>query len=100
VATRRRAVKTFLGLSHLLASPEGDGFGYVDAALAKQGLKRRLALTLPQMYAVPMLVARSDMIATVMGGVVAASGHADKLCVLEPPLDLDPMPFVMCLVPG
>ena len=88
-------LKTFLGLSHLLVSPEGDRFGYVDAALAKQGLKRRLALTLPQMYAVPMLVARSDMIATVMRGMVAASGHADKLCVLEPPLDLDPVPFVM-----
>ena len=28
------------------------------------------------------------------GGVVAASGHADQLCVLDPPLDLDPVPFV------
>jgi len=88
-------LKAFLSLSHLLASPEGDRFGHVDAALAKQGLKRRLALTLPQMYAVPLLVARSDMIATVMGGVVAASGHADALSVLDPPLDLDPVPFIM-----
>lgn len=61
-------LETFLSLSHLLVSPEGDRFGYVDAALAKQGLKRRLALTLPQMYAVPMLIARSNMISTVMGG--------------------------------
>ncbi len=88
-------LKAFLGLSHLLVSPEGDRFGYVDAALAKQGLKRRLALTLPQLYAVPILVARSDMIATVMGRVVAASGQADALCVLDPPLELDPVPFVM-----
>lgn len=86
---------TFLGLSHLLVSPEGDRFGHVDAALARQGLKRRLAVTLSQMYAVPMLVARSDMIATVMDGVVAASGHADALSVLNPPLGLDPVPFVM-----
>ena len=88
-------LKTFLGLSHLLVSPEGDRFGHVDAALAKQGLKRRLALTLPQMYAAPTLVARSDMVSTVMGGVVAASGHAEELCVLAPPLDLEPVPFVM-----
>ena len=88
-------LQTFLGLSHLLVSPENERFGHVDAALAKQGLKRRLALTLPQMYAAPTLIARSDMISTVMGGVVAASGHADGLCVLAPPLDLEPVPFVM-----
>ncbi len=88
-------LKTFLSFSHLLVSLENERFGHVDAALARQGLKRRLALTLPQMYAAPMLVARSDMISTVMGGVVAASGHADELCVLTPPLDLEPVPFVM-----
>ena len=88
-------LKTFLTLSHLLVSPEGDRFGYVDAALARQGLKRRLALTLPNLYAVPPLIARSDMVSTVMSGVVSASGHAGELCVLDPPLDLAPVPFVM-----
>jgi len=85
----------FLALSHLLVSPENERFGHVDAALAKRGLKRRLALTLPQMYAAPTLVARSDMIATLMTGVISASGHADELSVVNPPLDLDPVPFVM-----
>jgi hypothetical protein len=33
----------FLALSHLLVSPENERFGQVDAALAKRGLKRRLA---------------------------------------------------------
>ncbi len=89
------SLKSFLGLSHLLVSPEKESFGHVDAALAKQGLKRRLALTLPQMYAAPILVARSDMIATVMGGVVTASGHADELSILNPPLDLDLISFVL-----
>ena len=89
------SLQTFVSLSHLLVSPEGDRFGYVDAALAKLGLTRRLALTLPHMQAVPALIARSDMISTVMAGAVAASGHADGLCVLDPPLDLDRVPFVM-----
>ncbi len=88
-------IETFLGLSHLLVSPEGDRFGSVDTALAKQGLKRRLAVTLPHMHAVPALIARSNMISTVMSGVVSASGHADELCILNPPFDLDPVPFVM-----
>jgi len=47
------------------------------------------------MYAAPMLIARSDMIATVMAGVVAASGHAAALRVLEPPLALDPISFIL-----
>ncbi len=89
----------FLGLSHVLVSPEGDRFGYVDAALARRGLKRRLAVTLPHMYAVPMLVARSDMVSTVMGGMVAASGHAEAVRVIAPPLELDPVPFAMSWPP-
>lgn len=87
---------TFLSLSHLLVSPENDRFGHIDEALAKRGLRRRLGLTLPHMYAAPTLVVRSDMIATVMAGVVAGSGHADELCVLPPPVDLDPVTFVIC----
>jgi len=88
-------LETFLGLSHLLVSPENERFGHVDAALAELGLKRRLALTLPQMYAAPLLVACSDVIATLMAGVVSASGHAGELCILDPPLELEPVAFVL-----
>ncbi|MGM4910203.1 LysR family transcriptional regulator [Rhizobium sp. 768_B6_N1_8] len=95
VASAPFDLKTFLGLSHLLVSPENDRFGLVDAALAKQGLKRRLALTLPHMYAAPLLIARSDMIATLMGGVVLASGHSHELSILPLPLELEPVQFVL-----
>jgi DNA-binding transcriptional LysR family regulator len=88
-------IERFLALDHLLVSPENERFGHVDAALARQGLKRRLALTLPNMYAAPLLVARSDMIATLMSGVVEASGHGEDLVRHDPPLDLDPITFVM-----
>jgi DNA-binding transcriptional LysR family regulator len=89
------SLENFLSQSHLLVSPENERFGVVDVALANMGLKRRLALTLPHMYAAPALIASSDMIATVMEGVVSASGHADKLAVLKPPLELEPVQFVM-----
>ncbi len=88
-------LSTFLVHSHLLVSPENERFGQVDAALAKLGRKRRLALTLPQMYAAPLLVARSDLIATLMAGVVEQSGYADELAILEPPLALAPVPFTL-----
>jgi DNA-binding transcriptional LysR family regulator len=85
----------FLRLSHLLISPEGDRFGQVDAALAAQGQRRRIALSLPQMYAAPRVVASSDMIATLMAGIVAASADRDRLFVFPPPLELAPVTFVM-----
>ncbi|PWC47579.1 LysR family transcriptional regulator [Azospirillum sp. TSA6c] len=85
----------FLEQSHLLVSPENESYGVVDAALAKQGLKRRLALTLPQLYAAPALVAQTDLIATLMEGVVAASGHAERLCIMPAPLDLPPILFAL-----
>lgn len=88
-------LSTFLSLSHLLVSPENERFGRVDAALAKRGLKRRLGITLPLMYAAPTLIARSDLIATLLEGVVRASGNFADLRVYDPPLDLDPVGFVL-----
>jgi DNA-binding transcriptional LysR family regulator len=95
IAGKPLDLETFVGLSHLLVSPEGERFGRVDAALAAQGLKRRLALTLPQMYAAPGVIARSDMIATLLEGVVRAFRRTDDLAILRPPLDLEPASFVM-----
>jgi len=94
-ATKRLSLKRFLELSHLLVSPENDLFGHVDAELARSGLKRRLGLTLPQMYVAPILIARSDLIATLMAGVVEASGHTNELAILNPPVSLASIPFVM-----
>ena len=85
----------FVALTHLLVSPENDRFGHVVSALAKLDLKRRLALTLPHMYAEPTLVAQSELLATLMHGVVLASGRADDLCILVPPLELEAVSFVM-----
>ncbi len=42
-----------------------------------------------------LLIARSDMIATLMEGVAEASGWRNALTVFPPPLDLAPVPFVM-----
>ena len=95
VAGRPLDQKTFLGLDHLLVSPEGDRFGHTDTVLAQRGLKRSLAITLTQMYMAPPLVAGSDLIATLMEGVVEVSGYGDRLAVLDPPFPLDPCPYIM-----
>ena len=95
-AATELTLNTYLGLDHVLVSPEGDRFGHVDTALAEQGLRRRLAVTLPQMYAAPRLVSQTDMIATLMEGVIDASGCRQLLQVLPPPIEVASVPFVMC----
>ena len=87
--------KTFLALDHLLISPEGDRFGHTDTLLAQYGLKRSLALTLSQMYLAPQIIARSDLIAILMLGVVEVSGWTDRLTIMEPPFALEPCAYVM-----
>jgi DNA-binding transcriptional LysR family regulator len=89
-------LEAFLELEHLLVSPEGDRFGHTDAELAKARLTRSLRVTASQMYPVPALVAQSDLIATLMLGVVEMSGWADRLEIFPPPVPLAPCPFVMC----
>lgn len=95
VAARPLDMETFLRLEHLLVSPEGDRFGHTDAVLAQQGLRRSLAITVTQMYIAPALVAASDLIATLMAGVVEASGHAERLAMLDPPVALEPCAYKM-----
>ena len=96
LAKKRMTLKGFLACQHLLVSPEGDGVGHVDVRLAQLGHKRDIAITLPQMYAAPAIVAHSDLLATLMEGVVRASALRARLAVLPlPQLDLAPVPFVL-----
>jgi len=86
---------TYLSLEHLLVSPEGDRFGHTDTALARKGLSRRLGVTITQMYPAPALVATSDLIATLMLGVVDDARWKDLLEIRQPPVELAPCPYVM-----
>lgn len=78
----------FLELSHLLVSPEGDRYGLVDQALAYLGQRRTLALTLPQMFAAPQVVAQTDIAATIMKRVATHSPAWEQLAVFTPPVHL------------
>ncbi|MEQ5841347.1 LysR family transcriptional regulator [Paraburkholderia acidicola] len=92
-ARRAMSMKAYLALSHVLASPEGDRHGLVDQVLAQQGKKRRLALTLPHMFAVPGVVARTSMAATVMKRVALSSPASRNLVLFPPPVALPEIVF-------
>lgn len=92
-AKRGMSMKTYLELSHALVSPEGELYGMVDQALAQQGKKRRVALTLPQMFVVPAVVARTNMVATVLKRVALNSPAASQLKLFSPPVILPEVVF-------
>lgn len=92
-ARRGMNMKTYLSLPHALASPEGQRHGLVDQALAQQGKQRTLALTLPQMFALPSVVARTGMTATVMKRVALSSPAGHKLVFFPPPIPLPEIVF-------
>jgi DNA-binding transcriptional LysR family regulator len=58
------SLESYAAVSHVLVSPRGEGPGLVDRALAKHGLKRRVALRIPHFYAGLAIVAKSDLILT------------------------------------
>lgn len=92
-ARKGMSMKTYLSLSHVLVSPEGQRHGLVDQALAEQGKQRKLALTLPQMFAVPGVVARTGMTATVMKRIALSSAASRKLALFPPPVSLPEIVF-------
>jgi DNA-binding transcriptional LysR family regulator len=84
----RPTLERFCGAQHLMVSMTGDPHGFVDEALAKQGVSRRVALTVPDFVTGLAAVAESDLIATMPRRFVAM--HATRLSVVsrEVPLRL------------
>ncbi|WP_411570695.1 LysR substrate-binding domain-containing protein [Pectobacterium cacticida] len=92
-ALRGMSIENYLALPHVLVSPEGELYGVVDQVLAQQGKKRKLGLTLPQMFAVPTIVAQTRMTATVMKRVAHHSLVGNQLALFPPPVTLPEVVF-------
>lgn len=60
----RLDLKRYAAAKHLLITPRGDPVGFVDTALAEQGLSRRIALTVNHFSVVPAIIAETDLIVT------------------------------------
>lgn len=81
----------FCSLPHALRSTDGSMSGITDAALARIGRVRRVALTVPHLDAVLQVVAQSTMIAAVPVQLVSDASRTAEVLVLEPPVDI-PVP--------
>jgi DNA-binding transcriptional LysR family regulator len=81
-------LEAFAALPHLLVTERGDAYGAVDEALAKRGLERHIRLTVPHVLVVPMVLPRSDMIASVGARVAQLFAATAPIEIHELPLPI------------
>lgn len=78
----------FCRMRHLVVSATGDARGFIDAALEKHGLARRVALTVPDFASGLATVAEADLIAAMPRRFVAMHAARFGLVSREVPLRL------------
>lgn len=91
---RQRARLTrddYTRLPHVLfSSAGGDGIpGAIDTMLARHGRKRRTAITLPHVVAVPFAVAGTDLVATMAERIASRFAAAAGVSVVSLPYDVE-----------
>jgi len=58
------SLEKFLALRHVVVAPRPSAMPMIDLALAKRGLQRHIAVTVPHFLSMPMMVQTSDMVCT------------------------------------
>ena len=82
------SLSSFAGAAHALISPWGMEGGYVDDALARLDLQRKVAVAVPHFLVAPHIVASSDLLLTVAERVAKVVAGPLGLVVLAPPQEL------------
>jgi DNA-binding transcriptional LysR family regulator len=81
-------LETYVTTPHILATLAADDRGIVDEALAKRGLRRRVAVTVPNIYLIPRLVEETGMISHLPRRIAAEMVRGYDLVMLPPPVAL------------
>jgi DNA-binding transcriptional LysR family regulator len=91
------SLESFVAIPHVQALMR-DGKMYVDAvdaAVARHGLARRIAIWEPGFLAIPSVVARTDLIGTVPKRVAEEAARGLRLTVHELPVSVPALDFAM-----
>jgi DNA-binding transcriptional LysR family regulator len=83
-----RSLRAYCGLRHLVVSQSSDPAGFVDRALARRGLARRVALTAPNFHLALAILSDGDLVAAVPRQLVARHGAHHGVVAVEAPLRL------------
>ncbi|WP_135450566.1 MULTISPECIES: LysR family transcriptional regulator [Tabrizicola] len=87
-------IDRFCALSHVLFSPEGRLSGMGDAALARVGRSRRIAITVPLFSAVCRVVSESDLVALVPRQLAERVRASHRLEIRLPPVEIAPAQMI------
>lgn len=97
VLRKRRSLSldVYASLSHLQVAPFGFPGSTVDQLLATRGMSRHIAVRVSSFVSAPLLVAASDLVATLGVHLLRAASEYVDLVALPPPLPLPSTEIVM-----
>jgi DNA-binding transcriptional LysR family regulator len=88
LAAKKLTLEAYAALPHLLVAPRRTGPGAVDNALARHGLVRHIALCVSHFLVAPLVIAETDLIATLPERAARILAVGLALQIIEPPVDL------------
>ena len=91
LAATELTLDAYCAAHHLMVSFSGRAQGLVDQALAAQGRRRRIVLTVNQFFTAGRVVARSDLLTALPESFLDATGYLDELAIRDLPLALPPV---------
>ncbi len=80
-------IDSYCQASHLLVSMSGASEDFIDLALAKLDLQRKITMRLPQGLAAVIALSRSDMVTTLTRGAARALAQSSTLVARELPFE-------------
>ena len=80
------SIGAYCASKHLVVSQTGDAHGFVDNVLAKRGLSRRVALTVPNFMFALVALAESDLISSLPRRFVELHAACFGIAWIEPPV--------------
>lgn len=83
------SLEQFAAASHILVSPRGDDFGVLDTMLASHGLRRRIALYLPDFIVVSEVLKRTDYVISTPLSIVELFKDGGELRQIPMPDELE-----------
>lgn len=82
------SLEDYANTDHLLVSVQEDLVGRVDFLLAQQNLTRNIAVSTPHFLVAPSILARTDLVATLVGRVATEFAPILNLKILPCPIPL------------
>ncbi|WKA27218.1 LysR family transcriptional regulator [Bradyrhizobium roseum] len=90
---RNPTLRRFCELEHLVVSHTGNVSGFVDVELAKKGLSRRVALTVPNFMFALSVLAETGLVSALPKRFVEIHGARFDVVAATPPLPLPRFPI-------